>query len=295
MNKEMNLIVTRTLLSNWALAMRAQSLSPLTILERVRVSTRVCEYFESSPLLLETEQILEWLASLPTAVTRWTYFTHLRALFRWLEITRQRTDNPLLGLPAPKRPRYSPRPASLAMIEDVLSKPLYRKTRAMILLAFNCGLRVSEIARVSGQHFDPAAKQLEVFGKGGKFATIPVHDDLIEFFSRFPRRAFWFPSPNGGHVKSRSVGDTIVRTFRRYGYDMTSHQLRHSFATELLAAGVDIRIVQELMRHESIQTTALYTRVLHSQQAEATNLLPVFTTNNASVAGVASLASNAGN
>lgn len=294
MSKETNLMETRRLLSNWEIVMRAQSLSPLTILERMRVSLRICEYFESTPLLITTSQIVEWIAGLPSSVTRWTYFTHLKALFHWLEISRQRSENPLLGLSAPRRPRYSPRPIPLSVIEDVLSKALYRKTRAMILLAFNCGLRVSEIAIVSGQQFDPDGKCLEVHGKGGKISTIPVHDDLIPFFKQMPRRGYWFPSPNGGHVKSRSVGDTIVRTFRRYGYTMTSHQLRHSFGTELLGAGVDIRVVQELMRHESIQTTALYTRVLNSQQAEATNLLPVFTQTDPGNAGVASSASNTG-
>ena len=287
-------MTTRRLLSNWDLAMRAQSLSTLTIAERIRVSLRLCEYFDSSPLLISTGEIVEWVALLPSPVTRWTYFTHLKALFHWLEVSRQRSENPMFAISAPKRPRYMPRPIPLEAIEDVLSKPLYRKTRVMILLAFNCGLRVGEIALVCGQQFDPVAKQLEVFGKGSKVSTIPVHDDLIDVFSTMPQRGYWFPSYNGGHIRSRSVGDTIVRTFRRYGYTMTSHQLRHSYGTELLGAGVDIRIVQELMRHESIQTTALYTRVLNTQQTQATNLLPVFTQTKASHSGVASDAGSVG-
>ncbi|WP_049765858.1 tyrosine-type recombinase/integrase [Arcanobacterium haemolyticum] len=272
----MNNTTTQTILSDWTLAMRAQALSDLTIHERIRVSNCLCEYVDATPVTITTDQIIEWVSLLPSAVTKWTYFTHIKALFTWLEITRRRTDNPLLGLKAPRRPKYYPRPISLEVIEHVLNQRLYRKTRCMILLAFNCGLRVGEICKVRGQDYDRQAGLLTVEGKGGKRSIIPVNSALQPFFNTMPAHGWWFPCRNGGHVRSRSVGDTIVRTFRRYEVHMVSHQLRHTFATELLAADVDLRIVQLLMRHESIQTTALYTRVARAQQLEGTNKLPVF-------------------
>ncbi|MFY9262589.1 MAG: tyrosine-type recombinase/integrase [Arcanobacterium sp.] len=293
MKKRNNSVITREILANWEVVMRAQSLSHKTMSERIRVATRLCDSFETTPLLITTQEIVEWIARLATATTRWAYFTHLKALFRWLEITHQRMENPLLRFPSPRRPRYEPRPIPLSVIQDVLSQPLYKKTRVKILLAFNCGLRVSEIARMRGQDFDPINRQLQVLGKGGKVSVLPVHEELIEIFSSMPERGFWFPSPKGGHISPTAVGQSITNTFKRYGYRITAHQLRHSFATALLEADVDIRVTQELMRHESIQTTALYTRVLRKKQDQATNLLPVFTQPDSN-ADVASNASNAG-
>ncbi|MEW6872510.1 tyrosine-type recombinase/integrase [Trueperella pyogenes] len=273
-----NQIQTAHICRDWTTAMHAQALSLKTIEERVRITQRICEAQDRSPLSLTTSEIVEWISVQPSAETKWTYFTHLRALFRWLEITGKRKKNPLLGMRAPKRPKYRPRPIAAEHIARVLAGGLRKTTRCMIVLAFNCGLRVSEIAKARGQDFDLVAKQFTVEGKGGQLSLLPINDGLIPLFETMPRSGYWFPSPGGGHVRPASVGATIQRAFAKHGISMTAHQLRHAYGTELLRHGADIRVVQELLRHESIQTTALYTRVAHNQEAEATNLLPVFTT-----------------
>ncbi|MEW6898709.1 tyrosine-type recombinase/integrase [Trueperella pyogenes] len=281
--------ITLTIIRDWKLAMRARSLSDRTIAERTRVAAQFFDCHQITPYDTDADLVLAWMAQLPSQTTRWSYFSSLRSLFIWMEHTGRLMPNPLMGIPIPKRPKYRPRPLALEHIEFVLSQKLRKKTRCMILLAFNCGLRVSEIAKVRGQDYDRTARTLTVEGKGGRLAVIPVNDALASFFDDMPRSGYWFPSHIGGHIRSRSVGDRIVYTFRRYGITMTSHQLRHSFGTELLRAGVDIRVTQELMRHESIQTTALYTKVSDDQQREGTNLLPVFSTSSlaASTAGTA--------
>lgn len=255
--------------------MRAQSLSERTITERARVAAAICRDLKTTPETISTDQIAKWVSGLPSSVTKWCYFTHLRALFRWMEISGRRSDNPLLGMHAPKRPKYQPRPIPVEYISAVLELPLRKNTRCQILLAFNCGLRISEIAKIQGQDVDLLTRQMTVEGKGGQTAVIPV-------FATMPRHGYWFPAPTGGHVEPKSVGQTIKRAFERIGVNIRAHQLRHSYGTELLRHGADIRVVQELLRHESIQTTALYTRVTHDQEASATNLLPVFTMNTTS-------------
>lgn len=270
---------TAQLCHEWKIAMNAQALSQRTIAERLRITARICDDCDTTPLNIGTDQIIEWIAGQPSAETKWTYFTHLRALFSWLEITGKRRRNPLLGMRAPKRPKYRPRPLAVEHIETVLEGPLRRSTRAMILLAFNCGLRVSEIAKVRGQDFDLVARELTVEGKGGQLALLPLNESLIPFFRTMPQRGYWFPGLKRGHIKPASAGKTIKTAFARHGITMTAHQLRHSYGTELLRHGADIRVVQELLRHESIQTTALYTRVAQDQEDEATNLLPVFKPN----------------
>lgn len=270
-------------MAEWRMNMRAQSLADRTINERIRVTRQFVAFTDTAPLDIDAEQILQWLSTLPSANTRWSYYTSLKAFFKWLEISEKRCSNPFLRIRAPKRPKYKPRPVALEHIEFILSQNLHRRTRCMIMLAFNCGLRVSEIAKVRGQDYDPLTGGLTVEGKGGKIALVPVNKQLQPFFNTMPRRGYWFPSYShpGQHVRSRSVGDTIVHVFARYGITITAHQLRHSFGTELLRASVDIRVVQELMRHESIQTTALYTRVVQDQKQEGTDMLPVFLGDNA--------------
>lgn len=274
--------------------MRAQSLSERTITERARVVAAICRDVETTPEQINADQIAKWVSGLPSSVTKWCYFTHLRALFRWMEISGRRSDNPLLGMVAPKRPKYRPRPIPIEYISAVLELPLRKNTRCQILLAFNCGLRISEIAKIQGQDVDLLTRQMTVEGKGGQIAIIPIHDDLIPIFATMPRHGYWFPAPTGGHIEPKSVGQTIKRAFERIGVNIRAHQLRHSYGTELLRHGADIRVVQELLRHESIQTTALYTRVSQDQEATATNLLPVFTMNTTSNADNASIAGPAG-
>ncbi len=294
-HKEYDSLVTAHICRDWKTYMYAQALSARTISERIRITRRVCEATNRTPTTISTDDVVGWLSYQPSAETKWAYFTHLRALFRWMEISGRRSDNPLLGMHAPKRPKYRPRPIALDHIETVLAGNLRKKTRCMIHLAFNCGLRVSEIAKVRGQDFDLAAKQFTVEGKGGQLALLPINDALVPLFESMPRSGYWFPSyDNSGHIKPSSVSDTIQRAFRNRGINMTAHQLRHSCGTELLRHGADIRIVQELLRHESIQTTALYTRVSQDQEATATNLLPVFTMNTTSNADNASSAGPAG-
>ncbi|MEW6872245.1 tyrosine-type recombinase/integrase [Trueperella pyogenes] len=274
---EKNSSLTKSVMREWTLVMRAQSLSELTIKERVRVAEKFCNDYDRTPYSVTESDVIDWLASLPSADTRWTYFTHLKALYQWLTITRRIDESPLLALRTPKRPKHHPRPVPMEHIEFVLSQPLRRKTRCMILLAFNVGLRVSEIARIRGQDYDRASGQLTVLGKGNQLAVVPINTQLRPFFESMPEYGWWFTAHGGqGHVKSRSVGDTISHTFRRYGIRMTAHQLRHSCGTQLLGHGVDIRVAQELLRHQSIQTTALYTQVVNEQQQAGADMLPVF-------------------
>lgn len=263
------------LLADWELTMRSQSLSARTIEERLRAVVSVSSYSDIDADLLGPRQIEQWLASKPTAGTRWTYFTHLRAFFRWLEVTKQRVENPLLELIPPKRPKYNPRPIAEIHIKNTLAQKLRPSTRLQIQLAVVAGLRVSEIASITGSNYDPAAGVLTVESKGGQLKAIPLHSELRDAINEMhlPSRGYWFPSPKGGHISGKSVSQNIREAFSRAGVTIQAHQLRHSFGTQLLGNGADIRVVQTLMRHESIQSTAIYTRVSEPQQSDALELL----------------------
>ena len=271
---------TKNLTDEWTIVMRAQSLRTRTIEERIRVIVAISRDTKTSADKLTTEQILVWLADKPTAITRWTYYTSLKAFYRWLELLGRINLNPITRVPAPKRPSYTARPVDAVHINQVLSEPLRRRTRLMIVLAAYAGLRVHEIAKIRSRDYDSVTGQLTVEGKGGYIDVVPLHPEVRKAIrtADLPAVGWWFPSyvKPGQHVSSRDVGNTITAAFARIGATVTAHQLRHSFATYLLESGIDLRTVQVLMRHRSVATTAIYTRISMEQQRQAVEQL-VFT------------------
>ena len=209
------------------------------------------------------------------ATTRATFLT----FYTFLEGEGLRTDNPALRLPVVKVPPHRPRPYSQEQIDRLLSSGAYRRTRAMILLAAYQGLRASEIAAVHSDDVDLEGGTLKVLGKGGRTDYLPLHDVVRELASTM-REGWWFPARGGrdGHIKGQSVSDLLTDARNRAGIadtTLTGHSLRHSFGTELVRRGANIRAVQELMRHASLQHTQRYTQVLDEDRREALSILPI--------------------
>jgi site-specific recombinase XerD len=148
----------------------------------------------------------------------------------------------------------------------------------MILLGVYQGLRAGSIARIHGRDVDLVENLLHVVGKGNKRAALPLHPLIREVAIKMPTDDYWFPARRGsrGHIHSASVSDLLTRAKKRAGIDdeaLTGHSTRHTFGTELVEAGVDIRVVQELMMHESLASTQIYTRVSARKKAEGIRLL----------------------
>jgi integrase/recombinase XerD len=116
-------------------------------------------------------------------------------------------------------------------------------------------------------------------GKGGKQAWVPLHPLLAEVAGTMPVKGWWFPGNSrrpGKPVRAKSVSDIIGQAMRRAGMSDTPHALRHWYASTLLDDGANLRTVQELMRHSSIQTTQVYTKVKDSRRTEAVGRLDPF-------------------
>jgi site-specific recombinase XerD len=144
--------------------------------------------------------------------------------------------------------------------------------RDWIVLALLAGLRVHEIAKIRGE--DVSRDGIYVKGKGGVEAVLPIHPDLWAMAQRYPRRGWWFPSHMGGHVEGDTISAHVSALFGPLGIDGSTHRLRHVYGTRLLRSGVHVRRVQRLMRHGSLETTALYTAVDEDELQAAINLLP---------------------
>ena len=268
-------------LADWEIWQVAQRLSRRTIDERIRVIQLLHSETGIQPLTIDVSDIVRWIASHDggwSDSTTCTYTSYLAAWFKWLQLTDRRVDNPMLKIGHPRPPERCPRPISDADVVALLQTRMWSSTRRMILLALLAGLRVHEIAKVRGEDFDLGARLLWVKGKGRKVASVPLHPILVEVASEMPAAGWWFPMRGhcGEHMLGKSVSDIIGRTMRRAGVRGTPHSLRHWYATKLLEAGADIRVVQELLRHKSIQTTQIYTQVPDDRRREAINSIDLW-------------------
>lgn len=214
-----------------------------------------------------------------TAATMRTYRGATLAFFAFLKSEGLREDNPALRLPVVRTPKGTPRPFTRAQVDAMLTSGAYARTRAMILLGYYQGFRVSSIARVHGRDIDTLGNTITTVGKGRKERALPLHPVIAELSQSMPSDGYWFPARKGeGHVHPSSVTDLITKAKIRAGITdprLTPHSLRHAFGTDLVEAEVDIRVVQELMMHESLSTTQIYTGVSERRKQEGiVTLLP---------------------
>jgi len=260
-------------LTDWELWQHAQRLSPRTITERIRVVRAFHTETDLQPMHAEPIDIVRWIAGHDdwSDSTVAAYTGVLNAWYKWLTLVDRRVDNPMIKVGSAKAPDREPRPVNDADIPKLLNTRMWSSTRVMILLALLAGLRVHEIAKIRGEDIDLAAGLIWVKGKGRKVRSIPLHPTLVEVAGSMPAGGWWFPMR--GHeavpMHAKSVSDVVGRTMRRAGVRGTPHSLRHWYGTSLLDDGADLRTVQELMRHKSIASTQIYTKVSDQKQKDA--------------------------
>lgn len=257
--------------------MQSVRYSPKTIAQRLRMAEAILQRWPD-PSTATAAGVTEWLGRRrhKSPWTAATYHSAVVAFFRWLyrsgAIEADPTDSDLVV--RPKARHGKPKPLSPAEEVRALAYA-HGNMRAWLLLALRAGLRAAEIASFRGEYI--AEDFIVLFGKGEKEASIPTHPELWLLAQDYPRVGWWFPSPaHEGHVSANSVTILVGKHFRRpeVGIPRGSvHRCRHSFATKLLRGGSDLRQVQELMRHESPTTTAIYTAVDEDDLRAAINRL----------------------
>jgi integrase/recombinase XerC/integrase/recombinase XerD len=203
----------------------------------------------------------------------------IRGLFDFLVRTDRADQNPADLVSSPKREQKLPRVLSSEQARTLLEKipartPLELRDRAMLELAYSCGLRCEEIVNLDLGALDHETEQLRVLGKGSKERLLPVGEPAQRALRRYedrgrralagdPRERALFLSKSGRRLSNSDVTRRLsiwVREAALAG-GVSPHALRHSFATHLLEGGADLRTIQELLGHASISTTQVYTRV----------------------------------
>ncbi len=265
------------LLQDWVLWQRGRGMSDKTITDRLTVIRRIPDAATITP-----QGVDRFLTSAAWAkATRASYHGAIRAWCKWLIITGRRADDPTLIATTPKVKKGRPRPVADEHLAILLDTRMYKRTRAMILLAAYAGLRVSEIAAIKGDDVDTVINTITVIGKGDKERQIPLHPILKDLAAVMPPRGWWFPTYigntkhlAGGPMLGNSVSSSISNVMNRAGIPGTPHALRHWFGSALREAGVDSLVIKELMGHESLATTAIYVDVPLRQRSAAVILLP---------------------
>lgn len=249
----------------------AQSCSRTTVRERLTIVRAFGKYLQIDPLTATTFEVLTYVGRDDLAPwSRMTYYNHLASWFAYLLAIQIRTDNPMAGLSSPKTPLAFPRPLS-DVEEERLMAAARPMMRTWLTLGLYAGLRAMEIAKMTGR--DVNEETVFVVGKGGREDLIPTHPRVWEEAQRYGG-GLWFPTKGrDGHYQAESLSHVSSVFFTANGVDGAIHRCRHTYATKLLRAGVNIRVVQTLMRHSSVATTQRYTAVDEHERRDAVMLL----------------------
>jgi integrase len=273
-------------LQRWVAHMDMANNSPKTINERARIVRAASAATGLPDCRLTSDAMMEWLRLMREPGSRATYYNALRAWSVFLVRQGYRDDDPTLLVPRPKLPRAAPRSLPDESVHRALTAAGL-EMQARMLLGAVAGFRPGETAKVRTRDFLQVEGMVEVVGKGGVRDYVPVAPGLADLVELMPRRGPWFPSSLDPRrpMTSNSLSASVSRAFGRVGVEGTAHRLRHWFATTMLARGVDVRVVQELLRHRSLATTARYTAVGQQRRVEAIATLPVLRPNVQLVAG----------
>jgi integrase/recombinase XerC/integrase/recombinase XerD len=211
----------------------------------------------------------------------------IRGLYDFLVRGEHVGQNPADLVASPKREQKLPRVLSAEQVQGLLERipartPLELRDRAMLELAYSCGLRCEEIVSLDVGALDYESEQLRVLGKGGRERLLPVGEPARRALERYeakgrhvlagePAEKALFLSKSGRRLSNsdvtRRLNLWIKQAELRSG--VSPHSLRHSFATHLLEGGADLRTIQELLGHSSISTTQIYTRIDASRLRDA--------------------------
>lgn len=257
-----------------------------------------CRVADVDPERAEPEDFTEYLERLrsgappadkpfaPTSVAR--MLVSVRALYRFLAREGHRANDPTAKLGSPKKPRSIPRAISLEDVERLIELPgddvLGRRDRAILEVLYGAGLRISELVGLDVDDVDlDDGTVLVRAGKGSKSRRVPLgragRAAVGDYVAVARRELAKRSGRAGGAVFLNARGSRLSRqgcwkilkgyARRAHLADRVSpHTLRHSFATHMLDAGADIRVVQELLGHASLATTQVYTLVSDSRLRE---------------------------
>lgn len=266
-----------------------RSLSNNSVEAYLRDVSKLTDYLQASQqlknpadiVLKDLQAFLKWVGELGmTATSQSRMISGIRSFYKFCLIEQICTIDPSVLLDAPKTKRALPDTLSFEEIEKMiaqidLSSAEGGRNKAIIETMYSCGLRVSEVVNlsISGLYLDVGF--IRVIGKGDKERLIPIGSDAIKYITIYKENIRTHQTIQSGFedilfLNRRGKNLTRVMIFyiiKDLAYKagitkiISPHTLRHSFATHLVEGGADLRAVQEMLGHESITTTEIYTHL----------------------------------
>jgi len=250
---------------------------------------KLISYLELSNLNLSPEKIdlnhlqglMQWITELgmnPTSQSR--IISGIKAFYKYLLLEDEITSDPTELLEAPRTGRKLPEFLSTDEINDLigaidLSTPEGERNRAMLETLYSCGLRVSELIGIHISNIYENDGFIKIIGKGDKERLVPIAQSALRYINIYRREVRSHLDIRKGHEDclflnrrgaqlSRVMIFTIIKNLAVTAgikKNISPHTFRHSFATHLIEGGADLRAVQEMLGHESITTTEIYTHL----------------------------------
>lgn len=183
-------------------------------------------------------------------------------------------------IPRPKKPLTLPKILSKAEVKKLFDVLINPKHVIALKLCYGMGLRVSEVVKLKLEHIDSSRMVVQIVGaKGKKDRYVPLPKSILpqlrEYYRKYRPKEFLLEGQYGGAYSKGSVQQVFKRAMKkaRIKKNIGIHGLRHSYATHLLEAGADMRFIQELLGHNSIKTTQIYTKVTPQSLSKVTSPL----------------------
>jgi integrase/recombinase XerD len=266
-----------------------KSLSDHSVEAYLRDIEKLTQYFELEEPGLSLDNIrlknlqsfLKWIASLGmTASSQSRIVSGIRSFFKYCLQENLVKQDPTLLLEAPKLQRSLPDFLNVSEINRIvsaidLSKPEGERNRAILETMYSCGLRVSELVNLRISSLYPELGFIKVIGKGDKERLVPIGNTALKYIGIYRHQVrihaeikkgnedILFLNRRGARLTRQMIFFLLKALVRDAGIKKTvsPHTFRHSFATHLVEAGADLRAVQEMLGHESITTTEIYTHL----------------------------------
>lgn len=239
---------------------------------------------DKTPVTLELGDLqvfIKWIAELGmTATSQARIISGIKAFYKYCSMEQIVTNDPTVLLSAPKLKRTLPDVLSVSEIESIidqidLSKPEGGRNKAILETMYSCGLRVSEVINLKISQLFLDVGFIRVTGKGDKERLVPIGSSAIKYINIYKndirvhtpvkkgQEDILFLNRRGNKLTRVMIFLVLKELVKKAGItkNISPHTFRHSFATHLVEGGADLRAVQEMLGHESITTTEIYTHL----------------------------------
>lgn len=240
---------------------------------------KLLNYVNKDILILNSDDIRNYLLSSDaTAKTKAHYLSVFNSFYKYMVFNKKINNNPCEGIKTPKLekrlPKYLTDDEINKLLDIRLIKPIDYRNKAMLEVLYATGIRISELTNLEFNQIDLNDCTIRVLGKGKKDRIVPLGNMAIHYLTLYIEeyRKFLLKTKTSNYVFINKDGNKISRQgffkilkqiAKTSGIEkeISPHTLRHSFATHLLNNGADLRVIQELLGHENLVTTEIYSHL----------------------------------